>query len=117
VRDYGITLVCDGTDKAFCKLIQLKSNPNYFVDESEMAELAFQLLGDTAVLSNQQLALETAKLLVTLFPNSSNAYEAYGEILAKVGKKEEAVSMLELSIALDPKNRDAMKTLHAIQRE
>lgn len=116
VRNYGLTLTESGIDEAFCKLIELKSNPNYYIDEAEMAELAFQLLDDDKVLKHEELALETAKLLTIYFSESSNAYEAYGEVLTKVGKKDAAISMLKKAIALNPQNEDAKKSLDEILR-
>lgn len=113
VRDFGLTLVEQGIDEAFCKLIELKSDSaNYYIDEAEMAELAFQLIDDVTLANHQQLALESAKLLTVYFPESSNAYEAYGEILSKTGKKDAAISIYKKAIVLNPKNEDAKKSLN-----
>lgn len=111
VRDYGLTLVEKGIDAAFGKLLELKSDVNYYLDGAEMAELAFQLLDDAKVTKHEELALETAKLLTIYFPEDSNAFEAYGEILAKTGKKDTAILMLKKSILLNPQNNDSKNAL------
>lgn len=82
-----------------------------------MAELAFQLLDGRNLVNRNELALETAKMLAVFFPESSNAYEAYGNILAKTGKKDAAISMYKKSIALNPKNEDAKQALEELLKK
>ena len=82
-----------------------------------MAELAFQLIDSKDVTNHNEFALEVAKLLTIFFPESSNAFEAYAEILAKTGKKAEAISMYKKSIALNPQNEDAKMALEELLKK
>lgn len=117
VHDYGITLVENGTDEAFSKLVGLKSNTaTYYLDEGEMNDLAYQLLYEATFAKHDELALEVAKLNAVFFPDSFNVYDTYGEILAKTGKKDAAILMYKKSIALNPKNEAGKKALEELKK-
>ena len=58
---------------------------------------------------------EFSKTNVDLFPSSWNSYDSYGEILLKMGKKDEAIQMYRKSIELNPKNEGGKKILEKIR--
>jgi tetratricopeptide (TPR) repeat protein len=53
---------------------------------------------------------------VRLFPKSWNAYDSYGEALAKVGQKQRAIEMYRRSILLNPDNSSGKKALDQLVR-
>lgn len=61
--------------------------------------------------NENEKALEIFKLNTIIFPSSSNAFGSYGELLAKLNKKEEAIKIYQKSIELDSKNEDSKKIL------
>jgi len=61
--------------------------------------------GDTAK------ALEMFKLIVTLYPDSWNAYDSYGETLLANKQKEEAIKMYKRSLELNPNSENGKKVL------
>jgi len=112
VREYGLSLVEKGADAAICKLVELRSDDKkYFLDEDEMNDLALQLLYAGKSANHNELALEVAKLNIAFFPDSFNVYDSYGEILAKIGRKDLAISMYRKSVVLNPKNEGGKRAL------
>jgi len=61
-------------------------------------------------------ALEIFKLNVFLFPNSSNAYDSYAEVLLKKGNTQEAIKMYKKSVELNPDNENAKKILEQVNK-
>jgi len=80
---------------------------NNYLSEDEMNLLGYQFLW------NQQYdrAQEVLRTNVELFPLSWNSYDSYGELLLKMGKKDEAIRMYRKSIALNPENDAGKKAL------
>lgn len=112
VRKYALSLIESGPDTAFCKLVELRSDVSrYFLDEDEMNELALQLLYAGTSTNHNELALEVAKLNIAFFPDSFNVYDSYGEILARIGRKDLAISMYRKSVVLNPKNEGGKRAL------
>lgn len=112
VRDYALTLIEKGEDAAYCRLIELRSDTaKYYVDEDDMNDLALQLLYAGRSANHNDLALATARLNIALFPESFNVYDSYGEILAKLGQKDLAISMYKRSIVLNPANEGGKRAL------
>ncbi len=60
-------------------------------------------------------AIEVFKLNVTLYPNSSGAYEDLGEAYERNGQKDLAIEDYKKSLEKDPKNRAAERHLKEIQ--
>lgn len=115
VREYARALVTKGIDSAFSKLIELQADStNYNLDEDEMNQLGYDLFADTEIAGHQEKALEILKLNTLLFPKSWNVYDSYGEHLAKIGKKDEAIFMYRKSIELNPKNESGKQSLETL---
>jgi tetratricopeptide (TPR) repeat protein len=63
-------------------------------------------------------ALEVFKLNVTLFPNSWNVYDSYGEVLFKSGNLNEAIKNYQRALELNPESeysRDMLKKMSTYQ--
>jgi tetratricopeptide (TPR) repeat protein len=56
-------------------------------------------------------AYEVFKVNMELFPNSWNVYDSYGEILLKMGQKDEAIRMYQKSVELNGGNDNGKKVL------
>lgn len=117
-REYSIALVNKGTDYAFCKLLELKADTShYFIKEDNLNELGLQLLYAATFEKHIDLALEVLKLNILLFPNGFNTYNSYGEALAFIGKKQEAISMYKKSLTLNPENKGGEKALEGLLKK
>jgi CubicO group peptidase (beta-lactamase class C family) len=111
---YGKRLIQYGDDDAFTKLIEMLSDTlHYKTDENEFNDLGYAFFNehDTA------LSLTTFRTAILLFPSSDNLFNSYGEILAKVDKKEEAIMMYRKSLLLNPKNEDSKKSLENLEKQ
>lgn len=116
--DYGQTLVEKGVDVAFCKLEQLKNDSlHYYLSEDDLNELGLQLLYAGSFTGHNELALEVLKLNTLFFPGSFNTYDSYGEALAKIGKKDEAIFMYKKSIELNPQNDGGKKAVEELLKK
>jgi len=105
---YGQTLIKEGPEAAFAKLIELKDDTvHYVLRERDMNKLGYQFLFNSHI----QQSLETFKINIFLHPNSSNAYDSYGDALAKNGEKSEAIIMYKKAVFLDPKNTESINKL------
>lgn len=106
-RAYAQSLLIEGAEKAEKKLQALRRNNQYSLSEDELNSLGYDLLGDNKL----SLAVEVFKLNMTLFPNSWNVYDSYGEVLLQVGKKEQAIEMYKRSIELNAQNENGKRVL------
>ncbi|SEC23038.1 alpha/beta hydrolase fold [Maribacter dokdonensis] len=81
--------------------------------EQDLNTLGYTFLG------NEELdkALEVFKLTTILFPDSSNAYDSYGEALLNANRKAEAIEMYEKLIELNPENENGKKVLLQLKQK
>ncbi|KFF11398.1 beta-lactamase [Chryseobacterium soli] len=98
--------------KGFNKAIDVvnaekKIHPEFKPNESELNDWAYRLMSRNQI----QEAFEIFKLNTYLFPGSWNAYDSYGEVLLKMGKKKEAADMYKKSIQLNPDNENGKNML------
>ncbi|MFT3935731.1 MAG: serine hydrolase [Chitinophagaceae bacterium] len=115
---YGSTLVEKGVDIAFIKLLALRDDSlHYYLSEDDMNDLGLQLLYEPTFDGHNELSLEVLKQNILLFPNSFNTYDSYGEALAKVGKKDEAIFMYQKSIKLNPDNEGGKRMLQELLKK
>lgn len=77
------------------------------MSEDEINSWGYQMVGRN--LKNEALAV--FKLNTELFPDSSNVFDSYGEILDALGRKEEAVMNYKKSLLLNPDNTNAANYL------
>ena len=118
VREYAKVLVAKNVDAAYCKLRELQADSaQYNMDEDEMNNMGLALLADTAIIGHREKALEALKLNTLLFPESYNAFDSYGEALAKTGQNAEAISMYKRSLTLNPQSDSGKKALEKLLRK
>ncbi len=111
---YGKHLFQYGDDYAFTKLIEMVSDTlHYKLDENEFNDLGYAFFNK----HDTTLSLTTFRTAILLFPASDNLFNSYGEILAKAGKKEEAIMMYRKSLFLNPKNEDSKKAIEQLYRQ
>lgn len=84
-----------------------KINPSFKPSESELNDWAYRMMSRNQL----QDAFEIFKLNVYLFPDSWNAYDSYGEVLLKMGNKNEAAKMYKKSLELNPGNENGKNML------
>lgn len=82
-----------------------------FEDETELTMYGYSILWANKTTE----AIEVFKLIATVFPNSSNAYDNLGEGYLKNGDKELALINYERSLAMDPENFNAEDQLANIR--
>ncbi|MCC6287970.1 MAG: serine hydrolase [Chitinophagaceae bacterium] len=117
-QTYGSTLVEKGVDAAFIKFQELRDDSlHYYLSEEDMNDLGLQLLYGPVFNGHNELALEVLKQNTLLFPNGFNTYDSYGEALAKVGKKNEAIFMYRKSLKLNPGNEGGKKMLEELLKK
>ncbi|UHO39649.1 class A beta-lactamase-related serine hydrolase [Chryseobacterium capnotolerans] len=113
-RTYGSLLESGNNEKADQLIQEYLKNPR----SSEASERDFNKLGYQFLrLPQCDHALKTFHSATLLFPMSSNVYDSYGEALLQCGKKEDAVTMYQKSIALNPDNNNAKEMLLKIEKE
>ncbi|MBK1896099.1 serine hydrolase [Chryseobacterium paridis] len=97
-----------GFDKAI-ELVnsEKKKNPDFKPQEFELNEWGYRMMSKNELKN----ASEIFKLNVYLFPNSSNAYDSYGEVLLKLGDKDQSIKMYQKSIELNPDNENGKEVL------
>jgi tetratricopeptide (TPR) repeat protein len=110
-RLYGKTMVKQGIPAARKLLENIKKDTlNYYLNVDEMNLLGYQFLWN----NRDSLSHEVLKANLDFFPSNWNSYDSYGEILLKMGKKEEAIQMYRKSIELNPKNEAGKKIIEQI---
>ncbi len=89
-----------------------KEQPNVynFDNENELNKVGYQYLNNR----NVEGAIEIFKLLVSEFPDSSNAYDSLGEAYLKDNNLELAKVNYQKSLALNPKNGNAENSIFKI---
>jgi tetratricopeptide (TPR) repeat protein len=84
---------------------------NYSLTQNAMNDLGYEFFSN----NKTGLALQAFRAAIYLFPNSSNLFNSYGEILAKSGRKEAAIIMYKRSLLLNPTNVDSKKALTQLE--
>lgn len=60
------------------------------------------------------IALNVFKMNIDAYPNAFNPYDSYGEALAKAGRKEEAVTMYQKALEINPGSTSAKAALERL---
>ncbi len=92
---------------------QKKKDPLFQPAENDLIDWAYHLMK----IGQGKAAVEIFKLGVFLYPESSDAYDSYGEGLLKNGQKNEAVKMYKKAVELNPKNENAKKVLEQLSKQ
>lgn len=100
-----------GYDKAMQVIEEArKKDPSLKPDENELNEWAYRVMSK----DKNKEALELFKLNVALYPDSWNVYDSLGEVLLKLGNKEEAKKMYQKSVELNPDNNGGKRVLERL---
>jgi len=111
---YARSLITEGEDAAFAKLIALAPDTtNYSLTQNEINDLGYEFFSNNKI----DLSMQAFRAAVYMFPNSSNLFNSYGEILAKSGRKEAAITMYQKSLLLNPDNDDSKKALNQLKHK
>ncbi len=87
----------------FYKLKRESPTTYDFENEDALNFYGYQLLWN----NEDQDAFLIFKMILSEFPNSSNAYDSYGEICLKIGDKNQALTNYKKSLELNPDNFNA----------
>lgn len=113
-RLYGEKLLEEGPEAALIYFNECRSDTaHYWYNEQELNRLGYGFMHN----GYDQEALETFRLNIILYPSSFNVYDSYGEALAKIGKKEQAILMYKKSLALNPNNEGGKQALKQLAEE
>ena len=82
-------------------------------DENDFNNLGYQLLQENKLES----AVYVFETNVRLYPDSWNAWDSLGEIAAKAGRKDQAISSYRKSLELNPKNKNGKAMLEQLEKE
>ncbi len=85
-------------------------DPDFDVAESDLNRWAYRLLGS----NKPARALEVFKLVVSLHPDSSNAYDSLAGGYEATGNKASAITNYRKSLELDPHNSNGIERLKAL---
>jgi CubicO group peptidase (beta-lactamase class C family) len=83
---------------------------DFVLPETDINDWGYRLLSSGKI----KEALALFKLNVMTYPASWNAYDSYGEALARIGERENAINMYEKSIALNPDNKNGKRALEKL---
>ena len=85
----------------------------YNFDEDELNTLGYQLIQRKKLAE----AIRIFQLNVEAYPQSSNVYDSLGEAYMDDGKKSEAIANYKRSLAMNPKNRNAVSMLQRLNSQ
>ena len=107
------TLNEKGIDAAVAQYRELKSRgfDDLYVAESDVNMLGYRLLQQRKTKD----AIEILKLNVEAYPQSANAYDSLAEAYLMNGDAALAIENYEKSVALDPKNTNAIENLKKLK--
>jgi tetratricopeptide (TPR) repeat protein len=94
------------------KNLKADKGNNYYFLENEFNALGYKLLRE----KKNPLAVEIFKMMVEMYPQSSNAYDSLGEAYMISGQKSLAIKNYQLSLKLDPRNENAKKMISRMEK-
>lgn len=122
VRAYGELLIRKGVNVAQQFFNDHKTDStNYYFSENDLNQLGYDLMGEANPFHIENLphripeAVAALRLNTELFPGSWNAFDSYGEALAKAGMRQEAILMYKKSLKLNPQNDGGKKALEKLE--
>ena len=107
------TLSEKGIDAAVAQYRELKSRgfDNLYAAEGDLNTFGYRLLGQRRT----KEAIEILKLNVEAYPQSANVYDSLAEAYLANGDTALAIEHYEKSVALDPKNTNAIEILKKLK--
>jgi len=100
----------DGLQSALSSYNEIKTSPDYKLNESEMNMAGYQLLQS----GKTKEAAAVFKLNAEAYPNSFNTYDSYGEALLAIGDTINAIENYKKSVQLNPGNENGVKVLKSL---
>lgn len=92
----------------------LKKDPkDEAISENNINRSGYRLLSENQL----NLAQALFKINTLLYPKSANVYDSYAEACMKNGDNDLAIINYKKSLALDPKNENAVKTLKELEKK
>jgi CubicO group peptidase (beta-lactamase class C family)/uncharacterized protein YneR len=107
VMEMQSIIAAKGLDAALSFYQANKSSEKYEVDQAEMNQLGYQLMGD----KKYEDASKIFMLNMEEFPDSSNVYDSYAEALMEMGQNEEAIKNYKKSVEMNPNNQNGIEML------
>ena len=101
------TIEKEGVDKGILFYKERKDSPKYHINEQDLVVAGYRFLHA----ENAKDAAKIFKLATEVFPNRDNPFDSYAEALMTLGKNNEAITNYKKSLALNPKNNNAIKML------
>ncbi|MFC2092898.1 serine hydrolase [Bacteroidota bacterium] len=95
------------------KELKEKKNEEYYIDENEINNFGYYLLGKERI----DDAIEVFKLNVELFPDAFNTYDSLGEAYMIKGEKNLAIKNYEKSVELNPENTNGINILKKLKEK
>jgi tetratricopeptide (TPR) repeat protein len=97
------------------KVTEFRNDPlNQYVSvETELNAFGYRLLGTRRI--NE--AVEIFKLNTEIYPQSANVFDSYGEALAQVGQREDAIRAYERALQIAPNYPSAVEALRRLKKE
>ena len=110
---FSKTVMLEGVSEGIKQLKELKEKQEneYYIDENEINNFGYYLLGKDRV----DNAIEVFKLNVELFPDAFNPYDSLGEAYMIKGEKELAIKNYEKSVELNPGNTNGIRMLKKLK--
>ena len=96
-----------GLEKGLAFYNANKDAVNYKVDEGDMNQIGYELMGSEKL----KEAIQVFKLNIEAFPEAFNAYDSYAEALMTLGDNEGAIKNYRKSIELNPANQNGIDML------
>ena len=102
-----------GTQAALERYTELKKSQSadHKVVESTLNELGYTLLSS----GQTQDAIVVFQRNVQEYPKSANVYDSLGEAYMQAGQKDLAIQNYEMSLRLNPENRNAIEMLRKLK--
>src|ERR1700756_1503386 len=109
------TIASTGIDGAVRQYHEFKAATPaiYNFDEDELNALGYELIQAKRFPE----AIRILQLNVEAYPKSSNVYDSLGEAYMDDGKKSEAIANYRRSLAINPKNRNAVSMLQKLNSQ
>ncbi len=101
-----------GIKKAVDKFNNIRNDKaaEYDFNEQDLNRLGYKMLP-----ANPSDAAKLFKFIIDIYPNSSNAYDSYGEGLLASGDREGALKAYEKAVELNPKNSSSVEALKKLK--
>ena len=116
-KSFFVNLIIEkGFDKA---LPEIENARKEYADSLLFDENALNWLGYHFLYwwGRENEAVELFKMIVSVYPNSANAYDSLGEAYMIIGENDQAIKNYEKSLELNPDNQNAKNLLEQLRNK